>query len=86
MQTTNPNAVAIAIRIADNGIGVSDNVQDRIFDPFYTTNPPGQGTGLGLSISHQIMTEKHRGQIQCFSNSGQGTEFVITLPVQQTKV
>ena len=84
IQTTLPKANVIAIHIADSGTGMPDTVRDRIFDPFYTTKPPGQGTGLGLSISHQIVTEKHSGRIECFSTPGQGTEFVITLPVQQT--
>ena len=84
IQTTVPKANVVAIHIADSGTGMPEAVRDRIFDPFYTTKPPGQGTGLGLSISHQIVTEKHSGHIECFSTPGQGTEFVITLPVQQT--
>ena len=80
IQTTVPKANFVAIHIIDNGTGMSGKVSDRIFDPFYTTKPPGRGTGLGLSISHQIVTEKHSGQIQCFSTPGKGTEFVITLP------
>jgi two-component system NtrC family sensor kinase len=73
----------VKIAIKDNGTGISPSVQERIFDPFFTTKPVGQGTGLGLSISYQIITEKHRGRLKCVSEPGQGTEFVIELPVQQ---
>ncbi|MEG3859351.1 MASE1 domain-containing protein [Microcoleus sp. herbarium12] len=73
----------VKIAIKDNGTGISPSVQERIFDPFFTTKPVGQGTGLGLSISYQIVTEKHRGRLKCVSEVGQGTEFVIELPVQQ---
>jgi two-component system, NtrC family, sensor kinase len=69
------------IRIADNGSGISEEVRGKIFDPFFTTKPLGKGTGLGLSISYQIVVEKHGGEIQCHSVSGQGTEFVIRIPV-----
>ncbi|MEG4321787.1 MULTISPECIES: MASE1 domain-containing protein [unclassified Microcoleus] len=73
----------VKIAIKDNGTGISPSTQERIFDPFFTTKPVGQGTGLGLSISYQIVTEKHRGRLKCVSEPGQGTEFVIELPVQQ---
>jgi signal transduction histidine kinase len=71
----------IEIRIADNGPGMTEQVKDRIFDPFYTTKPVGSGTGLGLSISYQIVVEKHGGQLQCFSELAQGTEFAIQIPL-----
>ncbi|MDR9899189.1 ATP-binding protein [Aetokthonos hydrillicola Thurmond2011] len=70
----------IAIRIADNGPGIPLDVKKRLFDPFFTTKPIGVGTGLGLSISYQIIVEKHNGQLYCFSEVGQGTEFVIEIP------
>ena len=73
----------VAIHIADNGPGMTEEVRQRLFDPFFTTKPIGVGTGLGLSISHQIVVEKHGGQLHCFSQVGQGTEFVIQLPLQQ---
>jgi signal transduction histidine kinase len=73
----------VIIRIADNGTGMTQEVQRKIFDPFFTTKPVGQGTGLGLSISYQIVVEKHGGQLQCISTPGQGTEFLITLPIEQ---
>lgn len=70
----------IVIRIADNGLGIPEDVRSHIFDPFFTTKAPGKGTGLGLSISYQIVVEKHHGQIKCLSQPGQGTEFLIEIP------
>jgi signal transduction histidine kinase len=72
----------VVIRIADNGTGMSPQVQQQIFDPFFTTKPVGQGTGLGLSISYQIVVDKHGGQLTCMSQLGEGTEFLIELPVK----
>ncbi|MGD1807015.1 ATP-binding protein, partial [Dapis sp. BLCC M126] len=69
------------IRIADNGLGMSERICQSIFDPFFTTKPIGQGTGLGLSISYQIVTEKHGGQLQCISQPEKGTEFMIDIPI-----
>ncbi|WP_293066990.1 ATP-binding protein [Okeania sp. SIO2B3] len=71
----------IAIHITDNGMGIPEEVKNRIFDPFYTTKPVGKGTGLGLSLSYQIIVEKHQGKFYCNSVVGQGTEFAIELPV-----
>jgi signal transduction histidine kinase len=56
-------------------------IQQRIFDPFFTTKPVGKGTGMGMSISYQIVTEKHHGKIECFSTLGEGTKFVLQIPV-----
>lgn len=69
------------IRIIDNGPGIDEELKQRIFEPFFTTKPPGKGTGLGLSISHQIIVEKHGGTFTCNSTPGQGTEFVIEIPI-----
>ncbi len=71
----------IRISIADNGPGMSETVQQRIFDPFFTTKPVGQGTGLGLFISYQIVTEQHRGKLQCISQPEKGTKFMIDIPI-----
>jgi signal transduction histidine kinase len=71
------------IRIADNGSGMTEAVRRRLFDPFFTTKAVGKGTGLGLSISYQIVVEKHGGRIQCVSELGLGTEFVIEIPIWQ---
>jgi signal transduction histidine kinase len=73
----------VAIRIKDNGYGMTEPVRQRIFDPFFTTKPVGSGTGLGLSISYQIVVEKHHGDLSCVSEPGQGTEFIIELPIHQ---
>lgn len=75
---------AIAILIADNGSGMSEDVKARIFDRLFTTKPIGQGTGLGLSISRQIIEENHGGRLTCSSTPGAGTQFAIVLPVGRT--
>lgn len=74
----------IIVRIADNGPGMTEEVSRRLFDPFFTTKPLGKNKGLGLSISYQIVVEKHGGQLRCVSSPGEGTEFIIEIPVQQT--
>ena len=60
---------------------MSEEVQPHIFDPFFTTKPVGSGTGLGLAISHQIVVEKHQGQITCVSAKEKGTEFIVRIPI-----
>ncbi|WP_293128595.1 PAS domain S-box protein [Microcoleus sp. bin38.metabat.b11b12b14.051] len=76
------NGKSICIRIRDNGPGIPQENIVRLFDPFFTTKPVGKGTGLGLSISHQIVVEKHKGKLQCVSEPGKGTEFIIELPIK----
>ncbi|MFE1744957.1 PAS domain S-box protein [Coleofasciculus sp. H7-2] len=71
----------IAIRIADNGAGISEEAKQQLFKPLFTTKQVGKGTGLGLSISYQIVVEKHGGQLRCISEPGQGTEFYIEIPI-----
>lgn len=71
----------IKVGIKDNGPGIPIEIRNKLFDPFFTTKPVGKGTGLGLSICYTII-EKHRGRIEVISDVGQGTEFVITLPIQ----
>ncbi|MCC5631788.1 trifunctional serine/threonine-protein kinase/ATP-binding protein/sensor histidine kinase [Nostoc sphaeroides CHAB 2801] len=71
---------SVSIRIADNGIGISEEIQKRVFDPFFTTKAVGKGTGLGLAVAYSIMST-HGGQINFVSKLGQGTEFEIILPV-----
>ncbi len=73
----------VAIRIRDNGTGISDTVKHRLFDPFFTTKTVGKGTGLGMSISYQVVTERHSGSLQCFSVLGEGAEFVVEIPIYQ---
>ncbi|MEO1399743.1 MAG: PAS domain S-box protein [Cyanobacteria bacterium J06635_1] len=73
----------VRIVIADNGIGMSDSIKYKMFNPFYTTKPVGKGTGMGMSISYQIITQKHGGQISCNSTLGEGAEFIINLPAEK---
>ncbi len=89
-QKSNPGIIRIctqvegnlaAIAIADNGVGMTDRVKQRIFDPFYTTKAIGSGTGMGLAISHSIIVEKHQGEINCISAVDKGTEFIIKIPI-----
>ena len=77
------NSASIVIRIIDNGPGMTERVRLLLFDPFFTTKPVGQGTGLGLSISYQIIVAKHGGQLRCVSAPGEGTEFIIEIPIRQ---
>ncbi|MFW9263037.1 trifunctional serine/threonine-protein kinase/ATP-binding protein/sensor histidine kinase [Nostoc sp. CALU 546] len=71
----------VIIRIADNGVGMSESVQNKMFNPFFTTKPIGSATGLGLSTSYSIVVEKHGGQLSCISKLGEGTEFSIEIPL-----
>jgi PAS domain S-box-containing protein len=72
----------VFIRIADNGIGMTQKTQQQLFDPFFTTKAVGKGTGLGLAISYQIIVEKHGGYLRSNSAPGQGAEFVIEIPIK----
>lgn len=72
----------LSISIKDNGSGISEDVRAKMFDPFFTTKDVGQGTGLGLSIVYQTI-QKHKGIIQVDSQVGEGTEFIITIPLVQ---
>ncbi|PMB45962.1 histidine kinase [Fischerella thermalis CCMEE 5330] len=73
----------VTISIKDNGPGITEAVRSKLFDPFFTTKPVGKGTGLGLAISYHIVTEKHGGKLSCYSQPGQGAEFLIELPILQ---
>ncbi|WP_407886890.1 sensor histidine kinase [Scytonema sp. NUACC26] len=87
----NPNRITIQtlqlddkwvkIQIADNGTGMTEEIKQRIFDYLFTTKAVGKGTGLGLALVHQIVVEKHGGEIEVNSVLGQGTEFAIVLPL-----
>ncbi len=68
------------VEIEDDGPGIPTTIQPKIFDPFFSTKPPGKGTGLGLSISHSIITDKHKGTIAVESRPG-STRFTIGLPL-----
>ncbi len=71
------------VRVADNGRGMSEAVRSRIFERSFTTKGVGQGTGLGLSICRQIVVDKHGGSIDCQSRLGQGTEFILRIPLRR---
>ncbi len=71
----------VEIIVTDNGNGISQDIVDKIFQPFFTTKPTGQGTGLGLSLSYDIITKEHNGTIKAESKEGEGTKFIIQLPV-----
>ncbi|MEH2317022.1 GAF domain-containing protein [Nostoc sp.] len=75
-------ADSVVIRIRDNGSGMTETTQQKLFNPFFTTKPIGKGTGLGLSISYQIVVEKHGGILKCSSELGKGSEFWIQIPVE----
>jgi len=71
----------VEIQVKDNGIGISQKALDKIFQPFFTTKPPGQGTGLGLSLSYDIV-KAHGGQLTVETKEGNGSIFIINLPIQ----
>jgi two-component system, NtrC family, sensor kinase len=77
---TNNLGDGVEIRIRDNGGGISAEVMDKIFNPFFTTKPPGEGTGLGLSLSHDIVVKQHGGSIDVDTRPGEFTEFKVILP------
>jgi len=70
----------VEIIVSDNGNGIPQNIVDKIFQPFFTTKPSGQGTGLGLSLSYDIV-KAHGGELKVQTKEGEGSEFVILLPV-----
>jgi signal transduction histidine kinase len=69
-----------------NGIGITDAVKPKIFEHLFTTKGVGQGTRLGLAIARQILVQKHSGTLEVNSTLGQGTEFVISIPVKELAV
>jgi signal transduction histidine kinase len=75
---------AVEISVRDNGIGIPEEVKDKLFQPFFTTKPTGEGTGLGLSISYDIVTQQHGGSITVDSKVGEFSEFTIRLPRHNT--
>ncbi|MDE3184269.1 MAG: hypothetical protein KGM16_12700 [Bacteroidota bacterium] len=71
---------SVLITVSDNGNGIPQNIVDKIFQPFFTTKPTGSGTGLGLSLSYDIV-KAHGGEIKVETKEGEGSEFIIQLPV-----
>ncbi|AFY55222.1 fused histidine kinase/response regulator receiver domain protein [Rivularia sp. PCC 7116] len=80
--TLTPDKTTAIIKIADNGLGIPEAVQQRIFENLFTTKAVGKGTGLGLSIAREIIVDKHKGNLTFNSEIGKGTEFVIQIPVK----
>ncbi|WP_449419104.1 ATP-binding protein [Phormidium nigroviride] len=79
-----PKRETVSIHIYDNGPGMTEEIRQRITEPFFTTKPVGKGTGIGLAISYQIIAEKHGGKMTCISTPGEGTEFIIEIPLHQS--
>lgn len=77
---TNNLGESVEISIQDNGLGISKNVLDKIFTPFFTTKPPGEGTGLGLSLTHDIIVGQHQGEMKLETEPGVYTKFIMVLP------
>ncbi|NJO71531.1 MAG: HAMP domain-containing protein, partial [Oscillatoriales cyanobacterium RM1_1_9] len=75
----------VKISVVNSGREIPSQVREKLFDPFFTTKPVGSGTGLGLSISYEIVVNQHQGTLACNSELGQGTEFMVVLPIEQPK-
>jgi len=71
----------IEISVKDNGNGIPKAIIEKIFQPFFTTKPTGQGTGLGLSLAYDIVTKGHGGELKVETSEGEGSEFIIQLPL-----
>jgi two-component system, NtrC family, sensor kinase len=82
IRTELANDKQVMIQIYDNGIGISEDVKQRVFDYMFTTKPVGKGIGLGMAIAYQIVVEKHAGSIEVDSTPGHGTEFTICIPLK----
>lgn len=79
--STKQVGTTIEIMVKDNGTGIPDSIKDKILQPFFTTKPTGEGTGLGLSLSYDIIVKGHAGSINIESTEGEGSAFIITLPL-----
>jgi len=71
----------VVIKVKDNGVGIPDAIKEKIMQPFFTTKPTGEGTGLGLSLTYDMVVKGHGGSIQVNSVEGEGSEFIIQLPI-----
>lgn len=83
--STQQDGDRVIISIADSGFGMTPEVREKLFSPFFTTKEIGKGTGLGLAISQSIVTDKHHGNLSCISALGKGTEFRIEIPIHQAR-
>ena len=71
----------LEIRVKDNGTGMTESVRAKVFQPFFTTKPTGEGTGLGLSLAYDIVTKGHGGTLEVVSEVGEGSNFIVKLPI-----
>jgi signal transduction histidine kinase len=83
IRTERVNNDWINIQINDNGVGIPQEIEKRLFDPFFTSKPVGKGTGMGLAISYQIVAVRHSGTITHHSEPNQSTTFIVKIPIQQ---
>jgi signal transduction histidine kinase len=79
--TTSAENGQVIIKVKDNGNGIPDSIKEKIMQPFFTTKPTGEGTGLGLSLTYDMVVKGHGGSIQVNTKEGEGSEFIIALPV-----
>jgi signal transduction histidine kinase len=75
---------SVEVRIADTGTGIPESIRRRIYDPFFTTKGVGKGTGQGLAIARSIVVDRHGGTIDCETEVGKGTTFVVRLPLAES--
>jgi signal transduction histidine kinase len=71
----------VVIEVADNGTGMTEQIKEKIFQPFFTTKPTGEGTGLGLSLSYDIVTKGHGGTMEVLTREGEGSKIIVRLPL-----
>ena len=79
--TTTKKGNQAELTVKDNGIGIPDNIKEKVMQPFFTTKPAGEGMGLGLSLSYDIVVKAHNGQITINTWEGISTEIIVTLPI-----
>ncbi len=78
---TRNDSDSVVIEVEDTGCGIPDEIVDRVFDPFFTTKDVGKGTGQGLAISRDVIVNKHNGTLEVLSTPGEGTTFIVRLPI-----
>jgi signal transduction histidine kinase len=73
----------VEIGVSDTGMGIPETIQNRIYEPFFTTKEVGKGTGQGLSFAHSVVVKKHQGKIRFETEAGRGTTFFLELPIRK---
>jgi two-component system NtrC family sensor kinase len=81
LTTFTPPSGGLGVKVKDNGVGIPDAIKEKILQPFFTTKPTGEGTGLGLSLSYDILVKGHNGTLDINSKEGEGSEFIVKLPL-----